>query len=109
MKIHMGNSRIHSTLETEDKVCKAKMERLAHPPYSANLSPCAFEFSGRAKTALRNRRFVDSDDVIEVLANLFDIVSLHELQRVFQSWIQRLEWVIRNNGEYFTERLNKVL
>jgi hypothetical protein len=78
-----------------------KTERLAHPPYSPDLSPCDFWFFGRAKTALQNRRFTDADAVIEALTDLFDSVTFEELQKVFQNGIERLEWVIRHTGEYF--------
>jgi histone-lysine N-methyltransferase SETMAR len=78
-----------------------KTERLAHPPYSPDLSPCDFWSSGRTKTALQNRRFTDADAVIEALTDLFSSVTFEELQNVFQNWIERLEWVIRHNGEYF--------
>jgi hypothetical protein len=39
--------------------------------------------------------------VIEGLTDLFDRVTFEELQNVFQNWIERLEWVMRDNGEYF--------
>jgi hypothetical protein len=52
---------------------------------------------------LRNRRFVDADDVVEALTNLFDNVAFDEFQRVFQTWIGRLKWVIRNSGKHFIE------
>jgi hypothetical protein len=65
-----------------------KIERLDHLPYSLGLSPWDRFFLGRAKTALRDRRFVDSDDVIETLTNLLDSVTFDELQRVFQTWIR---------------------
>jgi hypothetical protein len=39
--------------------------------------------------------------VLEELTDLFDTVTSEEFQSVFQNWIERLEWVIRHNGEYF--------
>jgi hypothetical protein len=80
-----------------------EVERLVHLSYLPDLSPCDFEFFGWAKRALRNLRSVDSDNVVEVLTNRFDSVTFDELQRVFQSWIRRLEWVVRNSAEYFPE------
>jgi hypothetical protein len=54
---------------------------------------------GRAKTALQNQRFANSGDVIEGLTDLSDNVTFDELRRVFQSWIRRLDRIIRNSGE----------
>jgi hypothetical protein len=42
MKIHMDNSRAHGTMETVEKMRKKKMEKLAHPFYSLDLSQCDF-------------------------------------------------------------------
>jgi hypothetical protein len=41
--------------------------------------------------------------VIEALTNLWDSVTFEELHSVFLNWIERLEWVIRYSGEYFTK------
>jgi hypothetical protein len=101
MKIHMDNCRVRNALETSQTIGRMKIERLAHRPYSPGLSPCDFWFLGRAKTALQNQRFTDADAVIEALTGLFDSVTFEELQNVFENWIERLEWVIRHNGEYF--------
>jgi hypothetical protein len=103
MKIHVDNSRAHNVLETAEKICKMKRERLVHPPYSLDLTPGDSCCLGQVTTALRNRTFVDSSDVVEALTNLFDSITFNELRRAFQTWIQRLESVIRNCGQYFAE------
>jgi hypothetical protein len=85
MKIHMDNSRGHSAREKTEKVRKMKVTRLMHPSYLPNLNPCDFWLFGRAKTVLRNQIFVDSDDIVEMLANMFDSVTFGEPHRVFES------------------------
>jgi histone-lysine N-methyltransferase SETMAR len=94
MTIQMDRCRVHNALETSQVIGRMKIERLAHPPYSPDLSPCHFSFFGPAKTALQNRTFW-------ALIDLFDSVTFEELQSVFQNWIERLKWVIRHTGEYF--------
>jgi hypothetical protein len=42
-----------------------KIGRSIHPSYSPDLSLCDFWCFGEAKTALRDRTFVDADIVIE--------------------------------------------
>jgi hypothetical protein len=78
-----------------------EIERLADRAYSPDLSPCDFCCFGRVKTALQNRRFADPDAVFEGLTDLFGNLTVEELQSVFHNWIERLQWVIRYNGEYF--------
>jgi hypothetical protein len=80
-----------------------KIERLAHPRYSSELSPSDFWFFGRAKAALQNRRFADVDAQVGALTGEFDGVIFEELQSMIQNWIERLEWVVRHNGEYFVK------
>jgi bifunctional N-acetylglucosamine-1-phosphate-uridyltransferase/glucosamine-1-phosphate-acetyltransferase GlmU-like protein len=53
-EIHMDNSRVHNSLETTDKMRKMKMERLAHPSYSRDLSGCDFWLFGLATIALQH-------------------------------------------------------
>jgi histone-lysine N-methyltransferase SETMAR len=85
MKIHMDNCGVHNALETSQTIGRMKIERLAHPPHSPDLSPCDFWFFERAKTALQNRRFTHADVVIEALTDLFDSITFEELQNVFQN------------------------
>jgi hypothetical protein len=53
-----------------------KMERLVHSPIHLVSTHVTFAFLYKPKTALRNRRFVDSDDSIERPANPFKSVTL---------------------------------
>jgi hypothetical protein len=41
--------------------------------------------------------------MVKELTDFFDGVTFEEFQRVFQNWIERLEWVVRDNGEYFIQ------
>jgi hypothetical protein len=82
-----------------------KIERLAHPPYSPDMSQRNFDFVGWTKTALQNRRFTDADAMVRALTDLFDNVTFDERLSVFQYWIERLNSVIIHNGEYFIKGL----
>jgi histone-lysine N-methyltransferase SETMAR len=101
MKIHIGNCEVHTTPETWQKMRRMKFRKLSHPPYSPDLSPCDFWSFGQAKIALRDQNFADADSVFSILTDLFDWVIFEELGSVFQSWIEKLKWVIWHNGEYF--------
>jgi hypothetical protein len=50
---------------------------------------------------LQNSRFADAEAAVEGLTDLFGNVTFEELQNVFQNWIERLNWVLRHNAEYF--------
>jgi hypothetical protein len=52
---------------------------------------------------LQNQSFVDAHERLEALTDLFDSVTVEELQSVFQNWMKRLDWAIKYDGEYFPE------
>jgi hypothetical protein len=62
-----------------------KIERLADPVYSPDLSQSDFSFFGSVKTALQNRSFADADAVVEALTDLSDSVTFEELRSGFQN------------------------
>jgi hypothetical protein len=62
-----------------------KIERLANPAYSLELSQSDFCFFGSAKRALQNRRFAHADEVVEALTDLFDSVTVEELRSGFEN------------------------
>jgi hypothetical protein len=103
MSIHMENCQVHNAAVSMAKIEKLKLTRLAHPAYSADISPCDCWSFGRAKGALQNRTFLDSTALLEALAECSTTISFDELQSVFLNWITRLEWVIQHGGDYFSK------
>jgi hypothetical protein len=59
--------RVQNTPETWQKMGRMKIERLIDRLYSPDLRPCDFWSFGRAKIALRDRRFADMDAVLGAL------------------------------------------
>jgi hypothetical protein len=43
------------------------------------------------------------DQIVEPIATISRGVTFDRLQSMFQEWMQRLNWVIENNGEYYFE------
>jgi hypothetical protein len=43
------------------------------------------------------------DEIVEAITIIWEGVTFDTLQSVFQEWIQRLNWVMENNGEYYFE------
>jgi hypothetical protein len=59
----------------------------------------ARKMSESGKIENRREESWDADAVAERLTDLFDNVTLEELQSMFLNWIERSEWFIRHNGE----------
>jgi histone-lysine N-methyltransferase SETMAR len=78
-----------------------KIERLPHPAYSPDLSPCDFWLFGMLKGNMKDRAFQTVEEIFDVITLIWNGVRFEQLQSVFLNWIERLEWVISNGGEYY--------
>jgi len=76
---------------------------LPHPPYSPDLAPSDLYLFGMLKGRIRGRRFTSSDEIVAEIREICERISKIELQRVYNTWVRRLEWVVENNGEYYTD------
>jgi hypothetical protein len=103
-KIHLDNCRVCYAPEAWQEMHRMKIQKLIHPPYSPDLSPCGFWLFGWAKTAWRDQKFADVDGVVGAVTDLWDNVGFEEVQGVFHNWIERLKYVIEHNRECFIQR-----
>lgn len=102
--LHMDNSRIHNGSKTSEFLSDHRLKRVDHPAYSPDLSPCDFWLFGRIKQLLEEKKLESPEELISEIQSLFNEVTFEELQSVFQEWIERLNWVISNNGEYYIKQ-----
>jgi hypothetical protein len=76
------------------------MKRLVHPPYSPDISSSDFYLFGKIKSQLIGRGIPDEIGLLEAVSDILNAMSAAELQRVFRSWIDRIEGVIASEGDY---------
>ena len=100
MFIHMDNCRIHNSKVTTDCIKKSGLIRAPHPPYSPDIAPSDFWFFGYSKNKFAGKSFHDEKELKSAIKEIWDNLTFEDLQNVFHEWINRLEDVIRNNGEY---------
>jgi histone-lysine N-methyltransferase SETMAR len=101
--VHMDNSMCHNGGKIVAEFEAKHLNRMPHPPYSPDLSPCDFWFFGMVKEFLKGKAFTSSFDIQTALAKVWNDLTFEEVARVFQEWRRRLEWVIENGGEYYHE------
>jgi hypothetical protein len=101
--VHMGNSTCHNESKVVSKFDKHHTAGLPRPPYSPDLSPCDFWLFGMLKEILKDRKFHSHDEVKEAITMAWDDLTFDEVQSVFHNWMNRLRWVIENEGENITE------
>jgi hypothetical protein len=99
--LHKGNSQCHNPKKITGKLQKKHMTRASHPPYSPDLSPCDFWLFGMVKEKIKDREFCSAHEILRSLSETWCDLTLEDIQRVFLEWMDRLTWVIENDGEYF--------
>jgi histone-lysine N-methyltransferase SETMAR len=86
--IHADNSRAHTTQKSRASCEENSLRLLAHPPYSPDIAPCDFFLFGHAK-------------LLDVLASVLSNIPMDTFYHVFEHWMERLEWMSQNNGDYY--------
>jgi hypothetical protein len=76
---------------------------MPHQPYSPDISPCGFWLFGMLKQILRDREFSSSDEIEDVIAQIWNYLTFDGVHSVFRDWIWRFVWVAENDGEYVNE------
>jgi hypothetical protein len=95
----MDNSACHNSHKITDKLTAADIARVLHPLYSPDLSPCDFWLFRFLKKSMKGMELSTKDQSVETITTIWRGVTSDTVQSVFQEWMQRLNWVIKNNGE----------
>jgi histone-lysine N-methyltransferase SETMAR len=99
--IHMDNSICHNGRKVTDEFDNRKLQRVARPPYSPDLSPCDFWLFDVLKQKMKDRQFSGVEEIMNAVQEIRREVTLERLHSVFFNWIERLEYVIEHDWEYY--------
>lgn len=102
--IHLDNSRVHNSNATSQKVAEFGLKRTPHPPFSPDIAPSDFFLFGYLTDKLRGQRFTSFEDLQERIIEIFNSIPHETLKNVFQTWIDRCNWVSMHEGEYFNKK-----
>jgi hypothetical protein len=67
------------------------------------LAQSDFWLFGHIKTLLAGRVFNDADELLRAITEFLTEIHRSELQFVFHHWIERVKWVLADNGDYYQE------
>jgi histone-lysine N-methyltransferase SETMAR len=98
--VHMDNARPHSSKLTNCFIEENGLKRIPHPPYSPDIAPTDFYLFGYVKEKLAGMIACSIEELIENILDILSNISKDELNRVFDTWIKRVEAVIDVNGDY---------
>jgi hypothetical protein len=76
-----------------------KSERLPHLVYRPDLAPSDFFLFGYLKDKLTAFHCTTRDELKSVIITIFNEIDRDSLLALFNSWAERLDWVIKHGGE----------
>jgi histone-lysine N-methyltransferase SETMAR len=99
--VHADNARAHTTQKYRT-FCEENGLRLAsHPSYSSDLAPSDFFLFGYVKERLKEMMFPSYDELFDATGEVVTCIESETLTAVFEHCMERLEWVSKNNDDYY--------
>jgi hypothetical protein len=82
--------------------CEDNGLRLApHPPYSPDLAPSDVFLFCDGKERLKGMVFPSYEELLDRIGEVMTDIESETLTVVFKHWMERLEWVPKNNGDHY--------
>jgi hypothetical protein len=98
--VHADNARAH-TAQKRRTFCEENGLRLApHPLYSPDLAPSDYFLFDYVKECLKGMVFPSYEELLHTISEMVAGIESETLTAVFEHWMERLEWVSKNNGDY---------
>ena len=98
--IHMDNAPCHNSVCTKEYMARYSIERMPHPPYSPDLSPCDFHLFGYMKSEFADAKFKSLSDIEERITAWINEIPESVRISTFQNWMKRVRMCIKVDGEY---------
>jgi hypothetical protein len=73
----------------------------SHPPYSPDLAEFDFFLFGYINEGLKGMMFPSYEELLDTIREVVISIGSKTLTAVFEHWTERLEWVSKNNGDYY--------
>jgi hypothetical protein len=99
LHVHLDNYRVHFSKVREQFSIENRLLHILSPPYNPDLGPSDFWPFGRVKTGLAGRSFAKPEELLEGGREFLEGIPAVELTAVFEGWIDRVRWMIAQNGQ----------
>jgi histone-lysine N-methyltransferase SETMAR len=100
LMVRVGNAPVHKSRMARNFFVHNPLKRLPHPPRSPDMSPSDFYPFGKVKGTRTGPEIPDEISLRDAVTAMLNDTSTDELQRVFRSWIERVENVITAEEGY---------
>jgi hypothetical protein len=107
--IHMDNTRPQNSRQAQKCVEASRAECLPHPADSLASAPSDFSFLDiyRYQRKLSDCNYESQEDLRNATTEISIRVDQKVLLSVFESWVNRLKWVIKHEEKYCTKSREK--
>ena len=95
------NAPVHQEVAVQELLARKQVCMLHHPPYSPHLSPCDYFLFPKLKLPLKGRLFEDVQDIQAAVTSSLRAIPQEDVQRSFQSLLDRATRCIDAEGMYF--------
>jgi hypothetical protein len=97
----LDNARPHNSKRSTECLRTTKIKQIPQPSYSPDIAPSDFFLFGHLKEKLTEYDFPDRERRKLAITHIFREIGQETLITGFGTWIKRLKWVIKHEGEYF--------
>jgi hypothetical protein len=97
LTILLGNCSVHPSRTTEECIRQHNMIRLQHPLCSLDFAPSEFDLFPTIKEKPKAIQMVGKEDLFYRLRDMLNSISRKELDKVFDTWINRFMIVSRGD------------
>jgi hypothetical protein len=98
--IHADNARPHTPRKCTTLCAENGWRLAAHPLYSPDLALSGFCLFGHVNHSLHGTIFRLCDELLEAISEIVAAIPPETLHGVFEYWMERLELVYENSGDY---------
>jgi hypothetical protein len=97
--IQLDNARPYNSKQSQKCIQASQAKRLPYSVYRPACDPSGFFVFGYLKEKLTTFHCTIRDDPKSAIITLFNEIDRETLLAVFNSWLERLEWVMKHGGE----------
>jgi hypothetical protein len=99
--VHADNARAHTAQKCRTFRQENALRLAPHPPYSSDLASSDFFLFGYVNERLKGTVFPSCEESCDAIGEVVTGIESETLAAVFEHWMERLEWVSKNNGDYY--------
>jgi hypothetical protein len=99
----MDSARPHNSERAQRYIEASRAECLPHTDCSPDLAPSDFFLFGYIRRKLSDYDCESGEDLLNALTEFWTGGDQEMLANVFESWVNRLKWVMKHEGNSYTQ------